>query len=272
MESKAVHNIIFVCVGLVILILIFGALHWSKRSEQPLHAAQESYAAAINASDIIQREEALNKTLRIYASLEGEYHPIYGNGKLYNNIAETFFQLEQYPWAALYFYQARALMPRDHDVEQSLQNTLGKLNVSLGSQDSIFRKVFFFHYYFSLPEQLQILSGITVLLFCLASLYVWKNYRFLKGLIAAVLLLWAVFFGSVIYAKYFEPLEGMIVNASMLYRGSSVLSPFVDPKPIMEGRKVEVLDVLEDGKWLKIRTPEGNLGFISSESIRIIRI
>lgn len=272
MESKTIHNIIFVCIGLLVVILIFGTLHLSKRSEEPLRAAQESFAAAIDAPDIIQREEALNKALMIYTSLEEEYNPVHGNGKLYNNIAQTFFNLEQYPWAALYFYQARALMPRNQDVDLNLKNTLAKLNVAPGSQESIFRKVFFFHYYLSLSEQLQILSGCTVLLFGLISLYIWKNYRFLKGLIAAVLLLWTLFFGSVIYAKYFEPLEGVIVNASMLYRGTSSQSPLVDPKPIMEGSKVEVLDVLEDGKWLKIRTIEGTLGFISAESIRLIRI
>ena len=272
MTRRSVRILIFCALVILALILAVWVLYLSQAAAQPLLQAQNSYREAVNASTIIQRSQHLNKALSFYNSLDELYHPIHGNGKFYNNWAETFFQLEQYPWAALYFYQAKALRPRDDRVNDRLQNTLSKLNIAPASDESIFKKVFFFHYYLSLPERLQILTGITLAVLILSSLYLWKGYRFLKGVMAAFFLLWAFFFGSVIYTKYFEPLEGVIVKSSLLYPGSNALSTLVSSKPLLEGSKVEILDVVHEGQWLKIRTADGLLGFIPSDAIRLIRL
>lgn len=271
MRSKTLPRFIFVGMVLVAF-LLFLAWYVSKPAAHPLQQARKSYEEAVKASNIIQRNIYLNQALSTYISLENQYHPIRGNGKLYHNMGEIFFDLQQYPWAALYFYQARALMPRNEAIEQKLQKTLKELNLVSHVQDSIFKRVFFFHYYLSLPERLQILGAATLLLFVLVSLYIWKYYSFLKSVIAAVILLWGLFFSSVIYTKYFEPLEGALIQASMLYRGANSSSALVTPKPIMEGDKVEVLDVLDEGKWLKIRTSDEKLGFIEASTIRLIKI
>lgn len=271
MVSKVVQKFIFPALGLLFIILLFWTYYASQDTSYTLLQAQKTYQAADDAPTIIQLSKDLNDVLRSYSYLEEQYNPMHGNGKLYNNIAATYFDLEQYPWAALYFYQAQALGPRNEVIEQNLQKTLAKLNLPARPKDSIFRKVFFFHFYLSLPERLQILSGLTLLLFALSSLFLWKRVPVLKGLIAAVIMLWTIFFCSVIYTKYFEPLEGVIVKDSMLYRSAAYGASFVAPKPIIGGSKVEVLDVLEDGKWLKIRNPDGIIGFIPSDSTRVLR-
>ena len=180
-------------------------------------------------------------------------------------MGEIFFQLEQYPWATFYFYQARALMPRNQIVSDNLQDSLAKLNLESKPTDSIFRQIFFFHTYFSLPERLQILSFFTGLLFVVASLFLWKRYRFLKGVIAASFFVWFLFFCSVLYTKYFEPLEGVVVKSSMLYRNANRDAATVMKAVFLEGSKEEILDVVKGGEWLKIRTANNKIGFIPSD-------
>jgi hypothetical protein len=272
MPSKTIQQILIFLFIILLLVLFLGVYFSAQTSTQSLGEAQRSYRAAIQAPTLIQRGQDLNHSLRILSSLEEHYQPFHSNGRFYYNLAENFYHLEQYPWAALYFYQTQSLMPRDESVKIKLNSTLEKLNLQSQEKDSIFRKVFFFHYQLSLPERLQILSLCTLVLFSLASIYLWKHYGFLKGLMAVVFLLWALFFCSVVYTKYFEPLEGIIVNATMLYRDSTEQSPLVSSKPIMEGSKVKVLDVSREGKWLKVSLPDGTLGFIPSESIRLIKI
>lgn len=263
-----------ILIGIVILFtaLIFWTFTLSQATSQSLYQAKISYEEAVKASNIIQREDNLNKVLSIYSTLEEKYQPIEGNGKLYQHLGNVFLSLEQYPWAILNFYQAKLLRPRDQQIELHLNQALKKLNLPENAPPSIFRKIFFLHYHLSLPERLQLLSLCTLILFGLLSLYIWKHLEFLKGMIAAIVLIWMIFFMSVIYTKYFESLEGVLVNAAMIHRGTNVDSPYVSSKPIMEGMKVEVLDVLNNGQWLKIRTSEGTLGYVDSGSIRLIRL
>lgn len=273
MESKApIHKFLLVFLIILILFFIFYFIYIPKSETQLLTQAQNSYKEALNAPTVIQREEGFNRALDIYTTLEEQYHPTHGNGKLYTHIAATFFQLEQYPWAALNYYQAKALMPRDEEIISQLKSTLKKLHMDTPTEDSVFKKVFFFHTYLSLPERLQILSFCIFAGLGLASLYIWKKFQFMKSLIALVILAGMIFFISVIYTKYFEPLEGVIVQASMLYRETHLKPPFIDAQPLLEGSKIEILDVLEEGRWLKIRTSKGLIGFIPSESTRLIKI
>lgn len=271
MTRAAFHNSMFILIGLSVMGLIFWAFYLSTKTSQSLLDAQRYYEAAGNAPNVIQRITNLNQALRTYVSLEDQYNPVFGNGKLYDNIGLVYFDLQQYSWAALYFYQAIALRPRDQRIQENLQRTLKELHINEVPRSSIFKKVFFFHDYLSLSERLQILFGSTILILSLASLYIWKHYRFLKGMIAALLLLWIVFFCSVIFTKYFEPLEAVLIIDSMLYRDAEVNSALVVSKPIFGGHKVEVLDVLDHGAWLKVRTDTGLLGFVPSDSVRLIK-
>lgn len=265
-----IRDLLLTVFSIIILLFLLGTFYFSQPSVEPLLQAQKSYDEAIKASTIAEREHYLNETLSTYLSLEEKDHPNYGNGKFYSNLGETFFQLEQYPWAALYFYQAQSLLPRDEKISEKLHQVLAKLNIPSSSDESVFKKVFFFHYSLSLPERMLILVTMTLTLFALTSIYLWKNYRFLKSLLLAFLLGWVLIFSSVMYTKYFEPLEGVIVKAVLLYPSANMQTSIVTAKPLMEGSKVEILDLVGAEEWFKIRTKNGEIGFIPSHSLRLI--
>lgn len=65
-------------------------------------------------------------------------------------------------------------------------------------------------------------------------------------------------------------MEGVIIQSSALYRGPGEHYSKAIEQPIRSGVKVEVLEVLQDGKWLRVVTPDEQLGYISHQSVRLI--
>lgn len=272
MTHKAMHTGILCFFAMMVLGLIFLLFHLFSQSEKPLLTAEKFYNEGLQSDHDFKRNQAFNNALSIYLDLENQYQPIRGNGNLYLRMGQIYDYLEQYPWAVLYFNQAKALMPRNKAIEGILNQTLEKLEIPPEKPDSIFRQIFFFHYVLALSERLQLISLLTVLVFLCASLYVWTRYKIFKSLIVLLLSLWACFFLSVIFTKYFEPLQGVFIKSAMLYRDRNPGSTYVDSEPLFGGSKVEVLDILDEGSWFKISTSKGTIGYVPSESIRLIKI
>lgn len=263
------NPLVYLVGGFLIAFSIYLFVHMFEGGGK-LQEAADSYRAGENAKTIAERQEAFNNALKLYKELEAEYHPIYGNGKLYYDIANTFFQLGQYGQAAYYYYQAEELMPRSEDVQQNLKQALMKLGNYYAPQESVFKKIFFFHNYLSLPERLQLFFVMALATLALSSAYIWSRRRILKGFIALAGFICLIFFISVCYSRYFEPVEGVVVQAVSLYRDAGTQYAKVKKEPVLAGTKVEVLAVLKEGKWLKILTPDGTLGYLPANSTRVI--
>lgn len=235
-----------------------------------LNEAFASYSAGEKGKTVAERKKDFNAALSIYNQLEKEYHPNFGNGKLYYDIANTYYQLGEYPWSVLNYYRALALMPRNGETHSNLAAALEKLNLSPPEANSTFHNLFFLHYYLSLPERLQgfFVTGLFFLFFISAYIgwrKAWIKYGiFLSGILCLTFLL------SVGYTRYLEPAQGVLVKSTSLYRDAGTQYAKVIPKPLPSGMKVEVLDTRENGQWLKIVSPNGVLGYVPMEAIRII--
>lgn len=231
--------------------------------------ADTAYSEGEKASSIAQRQESFNRALKLYEELETTYDPTFGDGRLYYNIGNTYFQLEQYPWAVLYYYRALALRPRDGRIEQNLEVAQNKLGLKPDDQISTIQKLLFFRTYLSLPEQLQLLIVLGIILCVLLSLRIWKPYS-LKYPIYLVLILWIIMLVNVGYTRYYAPIEGVVLRSAALYRDAGEEYAKVSGKPILSGSKVQVVDVVQDGKWLKVLSPTGEVGYLPVTSISII--
>lgn len=263
------YTAMLICIGLL-LIIGWYYLPFQNTSAQILDAANTSYNKGAEASTFYAREQAFNKALELNAHLEQVFRPIYGNGRLYANIGQLYYNLEQYPLALFSYYQAAKLRPRDRSLAQAIEHTRGQLHLPDSLPPSIFKDVFFFHTYLSLPERLQVFGFLCLLLFLLISIHLWTPLRVFKGLFVFLIAIWMIFLGSLLYERYFEPLEGVMIQGSMLHRESNPQALIVNSQPIRAGTKVEVLDVLEEGQWLKVKLIDGNIGFVSSQYIRLI--
>src|ERR1700733_11284079 len=240
----------------------FYMVSFSTESEKSLLEAYQAYRQGEQANTVAQRIESFNKALSLYTDLDERFNPKYGNGKLYYNVANSYFQLEQYPLAVLYYYRALTLMPKNEKTQRNLQIALSKLNVSDKTKDTAFNKIFFFHYRFSFSERLRLFFIFAVLGTLIGSLYIWVKASWLKKCAILFALVAAIFLGSIAYTNYFTPLEGIIVKSTSLYRDAGQQYAKVLKEPILSGTKVEVLDVLQEGRWLKIMTPEKVLEYV----------
>ncbi|MGA8165062.1 MAG: hypothetical protein WB791_08585 [Waddliaceae bacterium] len=242
----------------------------TKNPEYQLKEAYREYVKGEKAGTAGERRAAFNRALSLYTDLEREPPPAFGNGKLYYNIANSYFQLGQYPWAVYYYYRALALMPRNDKVVHNLSVALNKLDLRAGEEQLIFSRIFPFHHYLSLPERLQVFFGLGLLTLVLGSLYLWSRRSWLRKTAILTAVLTGVMLLSLGYSHYIAPIEGVIIRSTALYRDAGEQYAKVRDAPILSGSRVEVLDVLREGRWLKVMTEKGDLGYIPHDSIRIL--
>lgn len=250
------------------ILLSFNAL--LSITPELIQEANESYIAGERAETVSKRKEAFNHALSLYKQAEAESYPEFSNGKLYYNIANTYFQLEEYPWAILYDYKALQLRPDDERIQRNLDIALDKAGVFKQNEESVFQRIFFWHNSIPLPKRLQIIFILSTLLLVVISIYIWNRNTNWKKVIYFVGFVWVLFFGSVLYSRYFSSIDGVIVNPTLLFLGAGSEYAAVTDQPVISGSKVQVLEILQDGKWVKVMTTSGKIGYIPNTSLQVI--
>lgn len=243
---------------------------YAEDTSSILEDAYKSYQSGENAKTIIERQRAFNKSLKLYSQLEDTYHPNFGDGKLFYNLANSYFQVEEYPLAIYYYKKALQLMPRSDKVKQNLVVAQQKAGLPSSTIVSLYDQVFFFHSKFSLPERLKTFFLLSVLLIALIAVKIWNPQYKLKFLITLVAVCSIALLISVLYTSYFAPMEAVLVKASPLYKDAGTQYATVSELPILGGSTVQVLAIKPDGQWLKILAPSGDLGYVPSTAIKII--
>lgn len=262
---------ILICVVAALFFSVyFISNFWEEDSWPLLQQAQEAYRGGEQAKTIPERTKAFNHSLEILLDLEKQYSPAFGNGKLYFDLGNNFFQLEEYPHALLYYYRSELLRPRDEKVSTHIALTQKKLGISSAENSTPFEWLFFFHYRLSLPERLQVFFALSLLFFLLISCFLWVSRRwlYLSAITVAVISLPVIL--SLAYSFALAPLEAVVVKSSLLYRDAGLYYAKVTQEPLLSGLKVKVLEVTVAGKWLKVKTNEGTTGYLPEESVRII--
>lgn len=248
----------------------FTVSYVTNQTREEMKEAYVEYVRGETAQTIGERKEAFNNALKLYTSFEEEYQPKFSDGKLYFNIANSYFQLEEYPMAVLYYNRALKLRPRDEKVKHNLKVAYEKLGIDSEKKGSVFEKVFFFYYNYSIPERLQAFFALSIIALISGSAFIWQRKKWMKQLAVLAVLLAAVMLLTLGYSHYIASIEGIITRSTVLYRDSGLQYAKVIEEPVLSGEKVEVLDVLKEGKWLKILTPDGHLGYVPDDSIKII--
>lgn len=270
---KRITNDPFVWICLVVV--LFFSVHFlgklfNDSAAQTLSESQLTYLKAERTRVVAERKMGFNKSLESFLNLEKKYDPSFGNGKLYFDIGNNFFQLEEYPQALLYYYRAEKLRPDDDKVKTHIELAQKKLGLEPRTKTAAFDWLFYFHNHNSLPERLQKLAYCIILGFLLFSLYLWFNKRFLYICTIIVASIAALLLLSVSYTHLFSASEGVVTSSSPLYRDAGTHFAKVKPEPLQAGLKVKLHDVALGGKWIKIETDDGTIGYLPQESLRPI--
>jgi hypothetical protein len=135
---------------------------------------------------------------------------------------------------------------------------------------SAFEWLFFFHQRISLPERLQLVAASLMLALTFASGFLWTRGRLFYAAAICAGMVSALFLASVSYSYAFAPVEAVVVKSSLLYRDAGTYYAKVKAEPIPAGEKVKLLAATQGGKWLKIETADGTMGYIPQGGVRTI--
>ncbi len=224
------------------------------------------YREGERASNPVERREAFNEALFLYLRME----PDSPSAELCFDIANTYYQLNEFGYAVLYYNKALKENPRFEQARDNLQIALHKINMPSDKPGFLQNYLLFPHYMMSHNEK-----AITVLLllffaFGLLSVHIWVPQDFIKKVAYVALWVALLFFTSIMWADYFTSPRAIVVRPVALRRDAgNEYAPVVGP-PALVGTKLIVQGVESDGNWLKVRTSSGEEGYISKEHARVI--
>lgn len=223
------------------------------------------YENGINATTVFEREQNWNKALEILLTKE---QALGTSSSLFLNIGNIFFLLEEYPWAYYYFSRAKKIAPNNPDVLFSIELINKKLNTNEKKSPNIF-SLFFLHGFISSETLIKLLGILIILSFISYSFYIWTEINLFQFFFFCINIISGYIFLCICYSLYFSPINGIVIEASDLYREANFLSPIGLPIPVLPGEKLEVLDTAANGLWLKVITTEGKIGYIPNNKIRV---
>lgn len=240
--------------------------------EEQLNLALKAYQAGEQGKTSAARQEGFKTAIHIYTQLEKHYHPCYSSGKFYYNLGNAYFQVQEYPLAILYYERALALLPTNDDIQHNLEVAMDKLKLPHRVSSSETKRIFAFHYYLSLPIRLHLFFYFSLALLTSLFLILWipRSKPFLKYIAVFAALGCLLIFSSLIYSRYFEPLEGILIQSTFLYRDKGEQYAKVSPNPSPAGTKAKVVAIQDEGLWLKVVLPDGTLGYVPGTVIRTI--
>lgn len=72
-----------------------------------------------------------------------------------------------------------------------------------------------------------------------------------------------------LHSLYFRPIEAVIITSTPLFQGPDEKLPPVHQQPLSSGQIVIVLDIENNGEWLKVRSPTG-MGYLPQNVVRLL--
>jgi len=256
--------------GLFLFAVVYLFVAHFSTTQEELKRAEESYSFGEQAQTIADRKEGFNQALAIYLELNKRFDPTYGNGKLYFNIANTYFQLEEFPLAIYYYTKAKNLRPRDENVKRNLELALKKAGLEYKEKTSLLRDVILLQSFLSLPYRLCVLFSLTIVLFILCSARLWVSSKYLNASISLFGLSSVLLLASIFDSLFIQPNQAIITKPVQLSRDAGEQYAKVTDQPVPAGSLVEIVDVVVRGQWLKITTEDGTFGFIPYSSAKLL--
>lgn len=250
-----------------IFILHVPSLLSAQSIDSQLDEAYALYAQGERAQTAQERALKFNEALTNYTLIESAYPD---SAELQYNIANCYFQLNEYGWAGLYYWRALQNSPRSTRILHNLRVNNQNAGIAPIPGDTPLSYLLFFHFKLSLGERIQFTFLMVILSFLFWSFYLSSRFGVLRFFAQLMTVFTTLALLSLGFSQYLAPIEAVLVQPTPLHKDAGAHYAEVLEKPTLAGVKVRVLDVKEEGNWLKIETPEGIVGFVSSDRIRVI--
>jgi hypothetical protein len=247
---------------LLAIFLFFAACLAAE--ESPIEKAFKKYSEAERGTTPDARKKAFNEALTYYLQAEPD-HP---SGPLCLNIANTYFQLGEYGFAILYYYKAQAEMPRDSQVQANLRMALQKAGIDVQEPSFVEKYLLFFHTRLSHNEKAWGALILFFIAFAIISVHIWLPQEYLKKFAIFCTAIGAIIFTSLVWVDYFSSPQVVMVHPTELRRDAGEQYATVPCSSCVPGVKLTVIGVDQQGNWMKVMLPTGEVGYIAKEYVR----
>lgn len=215
--------------------------------------------------------EAYSKTLNQAVNEwmnEVSQSPSTASSDLYVGLGAALLEMGEPTWALLYLEKGIKFFPSNQALRSKRNEVLRVLMPDVPMPSVTFSEKFF-SWLPNTSSKWMILAsygllcataGLALLVFRVS------NWAVIFSSLAAFFT-----FGSLLcaaYFYYFTPIEGIVMKGQLLYRSSENAYAPVIEKLLMAGQKVQIID--SGAGWIKIITPDGQVGFIPQSVFKVI--
>lgn len=230
--------------------------------------ATSLFQQANAAEDPGQARQLYEKALLRYEQISREVR----NGRLYYNIANTYFALDDIGRAIVNYRRAEKLMPDDENLAQNLSYVLSRRQDVIPAQqgEKLLRTLFFWHYDLSRHARLLLFAGCYLLFWLAGGLMSFTPVpvpRWLAGSLLGLNLLLAT---SLVFEHYAaSPAAGVIVSPEVEARqgdGRNYQPSFT--APLHAGTEFRLLE--KRTNWLRVQLTDGRQCWLPAQSCELI--
>ncbi len=223
--------------------------------------ANHYYVQGEQTNSYHERTLAFNNALNIYHSLEDSpNHPPY----LEQALADTYYQLEEYAWAILYYHRAIKKNGFNEDLAKHLDLAYQKLGLRRTLDKHSVNTLLF-----DLGQNYKVIFISIIIVFFTLSISIWYPLPWPRRIARFCSVFLLILLGNVLFIYYTSPVEGILIKPTGFYRAADWHQPQLRQFPLLAGSKVKILKMVKEGSWLKIEESD-QVGYIPTDQIRII--
>ena len=240
--------------------------------------SQFSFAAVMDPDTLIAKgnqaynEGLYDSAIHLYSGVLDQDLESY---KLYYNMGNAYFKMNQLPSAILYYEKAKKLYPNDEDVNFNLSIANSMIVDKIEQVPEMFYKRWWNYFYNAYSEDtwtlLSLVSWIVLLffigMFLITKTRSLKKLAFYLGILFLLITIGTFGLSSQKYYYTKENKEAVIFTPTITAKSSPTPSS-VDLFVIHEGTKVQIMDELQG--WVKIKLRNGSIGWLPGESVKRI--
>ncbi|MCD6380452.1 hypothetical protein J7M07_08435 [bacterium] len=191
------------------------------------------------------------------------------NGRIYYNIGNAYFRLDDLGRAILNYKRAALYIPNDDNLRRNLEYARGrrKNKVEEKEREKIFKTLFFLHYDLPYSVKFLVFSISFALMWMTASLYIFVRSGRFKIVIIIFAIISAGFFTSLMVERinFTESPAGVIIDDETVARKGDAVTyqpSFTDP--LCAGTEFKLIE--NRGAWWQIELVNGARCWIKSDA------
>ncbi len=218
-------------------------------------AARDEYERALLHYERIEREDGVR------------------NGRLYYNIANTYFRLGDLGRAILNYKRAALYIPRDENLDQNLEYARSRRTdrIELEESERIFKTLFFLHYDVPSRIRLAIFAVAFAVVWALAALVLFIRWSVLRTLLVVASLVCGLFLLSIVVeaVQAARNPEGVITAREVMARkGDADTYQPSFTEPLHAGTEFTALE--RRPGWIHIELGNGSRGWIPQSAGELV--